>query len=166
VTCPPSVEGYVTVYNNFGTWYDLYFYSQIGGDYEVEFFIDGISAGTQAGYVNGNAEPIQVNVSAEWDDNASHQLNITFSPYELPDLICGDYSTTVDGVGSFNGNFLLMGGIHLLDLQNLKNLENLVDLQNQHLNEIIDFYIYKIERSECHVKLLFYESRECIGLSG
>ena len=111
VECPPSVEGYVTVYNNFGTWYDLYFYSQIGGDYEVEFFIDGISAGTQAGYVNGNAEPIVVNVSAEWDDNASHQLNITFSPYQLPDLICGDYSTTVDGVGSFDNNFVLMGDI-------------------------------------------------------
>jgi len=111
VTCPPSVEGYVTVYNNFGTWYDLYFYSDIGGDYEVEFFIDGISAGTQTGYTSGIGEPIQVNVSATWDDNASHQLNITFSPYELPDLICGDYSTTVDGVGSFNNNFVLMGGI-------------------------------------------------------
>jgi hypothetical protein len=36
-----------------------------------------------------------------------------------------------------------------MDLKNLKNLENLVDLQNQHLNEIIDFYIYRIERSEC-----------------
>ena len=111
VECPPSVEGYVTVYNNFGTWYDLYFYSDIGGDYEVEFFIDGISAGTQTGYTSGIGEPIQGNVSATWDDNASHQLNITFSPYQLPDLICGDYSTTVDGVGSFNNNFVLMGDI-------------------------------------------------------
>jgi hypothetical protein len=110
-TCPPSVEGFVAVYNNFGAAYDLYFYSDIGGDYEVEFFIDGISAGTQTGYTNGGAETIQVNVSAAWDDNASHQLNITFSPYQLPDLICGDYSTVVDGVGSFSDNFLLMGNI-------------------------------------------------------
>ena len=111
VECPPSVDGYVTVYNNFGTWYDLYFYSDIGGDYEVEFFIDGISAGIQAGYTNGNGELLQVIVSGAWDDNASHELNITFSPYQLPDLICGDYSTVIDGVGSFNTNFLLMGNI-------------------------------------------------------
>jgi hypothetical protein len=110
-TCPPSVDGYTSVYNNFGTWYDLALYSQIGGDYEVEFFIDGISAGTQTGYTSGIGEPIQVNVSATWDDNASHQLNITFSPYELPDLICGDYSTVVNGVGAFTVNFTLMGGI-------------------------------------------------------
>ena len=110
-TCPPSVDGYTSVYNNFGTWYDLALYSQIGGDYEVEFFIDGISAGTQTGYMNGDGEPIQVNVSAVWDDNASHQLNITFSPYELPDLICGNYSTVVNGVGAFTVNFTLMGGI-------------------------------------------------------
>jgi hypothetical protein len=110
-TCPPSVDGYTSVYNNFGTWYDLALYSQIGGDYEVEFFIDGISAGTQTGYTSGIGEPIQVNVSATWDDNASHQLNITFSPYELPDLICGNYSTVVNGVGAFTVNFTLMGGI-------------------------------------------------------
>ena len=107
--CPPSVDGSVSVYNNFGTWYDLYLYSRIGGDYEVEFFIDGISAGTQTGYTSGVGEPIQVNVSAVWDDNASHQLDITFSPYQMPDLICGDYSTVVDGVGSFTTNFELMG---------------------------------------------------------
>jgi hypothetical protein len=111
VECPNFVEGYVSVYNNFGTWYDLYFYAQTGGDYEVEFFIDGISAGILYGYVNGNAEPVQVNVSAVWDDNASHQLNITFSPYEMPDLICGDYFNSVNGVGSFSDNFTLMGGI-------------------------------------------------------
>jgi hypothetical protein len=111
VTCPNFVEGYVSVYNNFGTWYSLYFYSDIGGDYEVKFIIDGIIAGTQTGYANGNEESIQVNVSAAWDDNASYQLDITFSPYELPDLICGDYSTTVEGVGSFSNNFTLMGGI-------------------------------------------------------
>ena len=110
-TCPPSVDGYASVYNNFGTWYDLALYSQIGGDYEVKFFIDGISAGTQTGYANGDGETIRVNVSATWDDNASHQLNITFSPYELPDLICGDYSTDVNGVGAFTVNFTLMGGI-------------------------------------------------------
>ena len=111
VTCPPSIGGFVSVYNNDGTWYDLYFYSDIGGDYEVEFFIDGISAGTQTGYTNGNGETIQVNVSPAWDDNASYQLNITFSPYELPDLICGDYSTEVNGVGSFTNNFMLIGSI-------------------------------------------------------
>jgi hypothetical protein len=111
VECPPSVEGFVSVYNNSGTSYNLYFYSQIGGDYEVEFLIDGISAGTEIGYTNGDGEPIVVNVSAEWDDNASHQLNITFSPYQMPDLICGDYSTTVDSVGAFTDNFLLVGGI-------------------------------------------------------
>ena len=111
VTCPPFVDGFVSVYNNFGTGYDLYFYSQIGGGYEVEFFIDGISAGIVSGYTNGDGESLTVNVSAAWDDNATHQLNITFSPYELPDLICGDYSTTVDGVGSFDNNFVLMGDI-------------------------------------------------------
>ena len=111
VTCPLSIGGFVSVYNNDGTGYDLYFYSQIGGDYEVEFFIDGISAGIVSGYTNGDGESLTVNVSAAWDDNATHQLNITFSPYELPDLICGDYSTTVSGVGSFSENFILNGPV-------------------------------------------------------
>ena len=111
VECPPSVDGYVTVYNNFGTWYDLYFYSDIGGDYEVKFIIDGIIAGTQMGYTNAGGELIQVNVSAAWDDNASHQLDIAFSPYQMPDLMCGEYSITVDGVGAFTNNFMIIGGI-------------------------------------------------------
>ena len=111
VECPPSIDGYVSVYNNFGTWYDLYFYSQLGGDYEVEFFIDGISAGIQTGYTNGNGELIQINVSAVWDDNSLHELNITFSPYQMPELFCNDYTTTVNGVGAFEYNFFMPGNI-------------------------------------------------------
>jgi hypothetical protein len=106
--CPKFIEAFVSVYNNFGTWYDLYIYSETAGDYEVEFFINGISAGTQTGYTNGNGEEIQVSVSPLWDPGAYHFLDIRFTPYEFADSEnCGDYCASYGSTGSFSQSLTL-----------------------------------------------------------
>ena len=106
--CPETIEGFVSVYNNFGTWYDLYIYSETAGDYEVEFFINGISAATTTGYTNGNGELIQVNVSPSWDPTAKHSLQIRFTPYQFVDSEnCGDYCVNLSGTGSFSESLTL-----------------------------------------------------------
>ena len=108
--CPESIEAFVSVYNNFGTWYDLYIYSETAGDYEVEFFINGISAGITTGYTKGNGEQIRVNVSAAWNPSAYHSLDIRFAPYEFVDgTPCGNYCVvSFGGTGSFSEPITLL----------------------------------------------------------
>jgi hypothetical protein len=107
--CPDSIGALVSVYNNFGTWYDLYIYSDTAGDYEVEFFINGISALTTTGYTNGNGERIQVSVSPLWDPSAYHYLDIRFTPYEFVDEEnnCGDYCASYGTTGTFTRSLTL-----------------------------------------------------------
>ena len=106
--CPDSIGALVSVYNNFGTWYDLYIYSDTAGDYEVEFFINGISALTTTGYTNGNGERIQVSVSPLWDPSAYHYLDIRFTPYQFADSEnCGDYCASYGTTGTFTESLTL-----------------------------------------------------------
>jgi len=109
--CPESIEAFVSVYNNFGTWYNLYIYSETAGDYEVEFFINGISAGITRGYTNGGGEEIQVYVSAVWNPSAYHSLNIRFTPWPFSGTTedCGDYCVvSFGGTGSFSEPITLL----------------------------------------------------------
>ena len=108
--CPESIEAFVSVYNNFGTWYDLYIYSETAGDYEVEFFINGISAGITTGYTNGNGEQIRVNVSKSWNPSAYHSLDIRFTPWPFSGTTedCGDYCVSFGRTGSFSESITLL----------------------------------------------------------
>ena len=107
--CPESISGFLSVYNNFGTWYNLNIYSETAGDYEIEFFINGISAGTEMGYTTGDGETIQVKVSKSWDPTAYHFLNIRFTPYEFVDgeNNCGDYCVNFGSTGPFTESLTL-----------------------------------------------------------
>jgi len=106
--CPESIDGSVTVYNSFGTWFDLYFYSEIGGDYDVTFYVNGKEVLTTSGYTSGQEEQIKVNVSSVWDPTAAHSLNIRFKPYEFSSgIACDDYCNAISGIGSFSESFSL-----------------------------------------------------------
>ncbi len=107
-TCPEFIKGQVSVYNNFGTWFNLFIYSEVGGDYEVVFYINGIEARTTSGYTNGNGELIEFQVSPRWDATAEHSLEIKFTPYEFTDgKNCGSYCMDLSNVGSFDESFTL-----------------------------------------------------------